>query len=66
MIDQPSFVRLEYWNSSTGEWEVGHAGINLMNPAAYVRKMGQNNTLVRAVEVDTGVTAYGTEGADLL
>lgn len=65
MSDHPTLVRIEYWNPNTGEWEVAHAGINLMKPATYVQKLA-NSWIARVVEVDTGVTTYGTEGADLL
>lgn len=65
MIDRPTFCRIEYWNPNTGEWEVGHAGINLMKPATYVQKLA-NTSIARVIEVDTGVTTYGTDGAELL
>lgn len=65
MIDQPTFCRIEYWNPNTGEWDVAHAGINLMKPATYVQKLAKS-WIARVVEVDTGVAAYGTDGADLL
>lgn len=64
-MDHPTFCRIEYWNPMTRSWECGHAGINLMNPAAYVQKLLKRQVLARAVEVDTGETVYG-EGADLL
>lgn len=66
MIDQPTFVRLEYWSVMSGDWTVGHAGINLMNPTVYVQKLAKDGLIARAVEVDTGMTVYGSEGADLL
>lgn len=76
MIDRPTFVRIEYFNPNTAEWQRGHAGINLMNPAAYIAKLGkpQRNrqgvmtkpgAVARAVDPDTGEIEY-TEGADLL
>lgn len=64
-FDAPTFVRIEYWNPMLQDWAVGHAGINLMNPAAYVQKLAKRGTIARAVEVDTGEVVYG-EGADLL
>lgn len=64
-MDHPTFVRIEYWNPMTADWEVGHAGINLMNPAAYVKKLGEREVVARAIDKDTGEIVY-TEGADLL
>lgn len=64
-MDQPTFVRIEYWNDLTASWETGHAGINLMNPEAYVRKLAKKGTIARAIDVDTGDVVYG-EGGDLL
>jgi len=64
-MDHPTFVQIEYWNPMTVSWEVGHAGINLINPAAYVQKLAKRGTIARAVEKDTGQVVYG-EGADLL
>lgn len=64
-MDQPTFVRIEYWNATKGEWVVGHAGINLMNPSEYVQKLMSRGTVARAVNPDTGEIMYG-EGADLL
>lgn len=66
MTDQPTFVRVEYWSVKSGEWTVGHAGVNLMDPAVYVQKLAKDGLIARAVEVDSGVTFYGSEGADLL
>ena len=64
-MDHPTFCRIEYWNPMTASWETGHAGINLMNPATYVQKLGKRGVVARAVEKDTGVIVY-SEGADLL
>lgn len=64
-MDHPTFCRIEYWNPMTVNWEVGHAGINLLDPAAYVEKLAKRGTIARAVEVDTGNIVYGS-GADLL
>lgn len=64
-MDYPTFVRIEYWNEMTADWEVGHCGINLMDPAAYVQKLSKRGVVARAVNPDTGETVYG-EGADLL
>jgi hypothetical protein len=49
----------------TASWETGHAGINLMNPAAYVQKLAKRGVVARAVDKDTEETVYA-EGADLL
>jgi hypothetical protein len=65
MVAKPYFVRMEYWNASTASWGVGHHGINLMDPALYVQKLGKNGTVARAIDLDTGETVY-SEGADLL
>lgn len=64
-MDHPTFCRIEYWNPVLAEWVVGHAGINLINPAEYVRKLGLRGNIARVVEVDTEEIAYGP-GADLL
>lgn len=64
-MDHPTFVRIEYWNPMLGDWAVGHAGINLMDPAHYVQKLAYRGTIARAVEIDTGEVVYG-EGGDLL
>lgn len=64
-MDHPTFCRIEYWNAMTCDWEVGHAGINLMDPAAYVKKLAKRGVLARAVDKETGGVVYG-EGADLL
>lgn len=64
-MDYPTLVRIEYWNGMTASWEVGHAGINLLNPATYVKKLGKRGVVARAIDKDTGETVYG-EGADLL
>lgn len=64
-MDHPTFVAIEYWNQMTARWEIGHAGLNLMNPSTYVQKLAKRGVLARAVNRDTGETVYG-EGADLL
>jgi hypothetical protein len=64
-MDHPTFCRVEYWSDVRQDWYTGHAGINLMNPAAYALKLGKNGCLARIVCVDTGEVAY-SEGADLL
>lgn len=64
-MDYPTFVRIEYWNQMTASWEVGHNGINLMNPAVYVQKLSKRGVLARAVEPASGQVVYA-EGADLL
>jgi hypothetical protein len=63
-MDHPTFCRIEYWNEMTASWEVGHAGVNLINPALYVKKLGARGTIARAVDRD-GNVVY-SEGADLL
>lgn len=66
-MDYPCFVRIEYWNHLTESWQVGHAGINLMDPAAYVNKLAKRGVLARAVNKDTGeVAEYDGAGAELL
>jgi hypothetical protein len=66
-MDHPTFVCIEYWNAMTGQWEVGHAGLNLMNPAAYVQKLAKRGVLARAVDKETGETVeYHGAGAELL
>ena len=64
-MDYPCFCRIEYWNAMTASWEVGHAGVNLMDPAAYVQKLAQNGHVARAIDKETGEIVYG-EGGDLL
>lgn len=64
-MEHPTFVRIDYWNPMTADWETGHAGLNLMNPAAYVKKLSARGVVARAVDKDTGEIVYG-EGADLL
>lgn len=64
-MDHPVFVRIEYWSPLSADWEVGHAGINLMDPATYVKKLAKRGTLARAVVVDTGEIVY-SEGGELL
>lgn len=65
MMDTPRFVAIEYWNPLLGDWAVGHAGINLMDPALYVQKLSARGIVARAVDKDTGEIVY-TEGGDLL
>ena len=64
-MNHPTFVEIQYWNEMTGSWSVGHAGINLMNPATYVQKLMKRGVIARAVDKETGEVVYG-EGADLL
>lgn len=62
----PQFVRLEYWNAKKGEWEVGHNGINLLDPTLYMSKLMKNKRVIARVRyVDTGEYEY-SEGAELL
>ena len=65
-MERPTFVQIEYWNPMLGDWAVGHAGINLMDPAAYVQKLAKRGTIARAVDKDTGTIVYYGEGGDLL
>lgn len=64
-MDQPAFVRIEYWNGMTQDWEVGHHGIRLVNPAAYVQKLAQRDIIARAVDRETNEIVY-TDGGELL
>lgn len=59
-------VQIEYWNPQRGDWGVGHAGIDLRDPAVYVKKLKARNVIARAIDNETGETFYGVEGADLL
>lgn len=66
-FDVPTFVRIEYWSAERGEWGVGHAGTNLMNPQKYVQKVTDSGkAIARAVVVDTGEIVYPDGGWDLL
>lgn len=65
MMQHPTFVRLEYWDPNVPGWVVGHAGTNLMNPAAYIQKLAARGTIARAVDKETGETVY-SEGGELL
>ena len=64
-MDHPRFVALQYWDHELGDWVEGHSGINLMDPAAYVKKLAARGTLARAVDNNTGETVY-SDGGDLL
>lgn len=64
-MDHPTLVRIEYWNPLTQQWEVGHSGINLMNPEVYIQKLSKQGTVARAVDIDTGDIVY-TDGGELL
>lgn len=64
-MDYPTFVRIEYWSPILGDWDIGHAGINLMNPERYVRMLGKRGIIARAVDIETNEVVYG-EGGDLL
>lgn len=72
----PYFVRIEYWNGEAGEWHVGHAAHNLMDPQKYATKLGQGQPnrygemtkpprITRIIDKDTEQVWY-SEGADLL
>lgn len=62
MIGHPVLVRIDYWNPMIRDWAVGHAGINLLDPEAYVHKLFARGTIARAVDLDTGEIAYGPDG----
>ena len=64
-IAVPTFCRIEYWNGEAGEWRVGHAGNNLMDPQKYITKLGQRGIIARAIDKDTEQEFY-SQGADLL
>lgn len=64
-VPAPMFVRIEYWNPMTVRWEVGHAGISLMDPALYIQKLTVRGIVARAVDKDTGEVVYA-EGGDLM
>ena len=49
----------------TASWEVGHNGINLLNPAVYVQKLAARGVIARAVNKDTDEVMYA-DGGDLL
>lgn len=65
-MECPTFVAIHYWNAKTARWDVGHAGLNLMNPALYVKKLSARGIVARVVDKDTGETAYSCEGGELL
>lgn len=46
---KPHFVRLEYY-TATG-WVMGHAGIALLDPAAYVKRLEDRGKFGRATEL---------------
>lgn len=51
------FCKLEYWNPSTGEWEIGHAGVNLVHPDRYPDRLWKNGKLGRVtVYADGSIT----------
>jgi len=58
MSDSPTFVRLEYL-TPTG-WELGHSGINLMNPARYVERLAERGKFGRATELSDDLQPTGT------
>jgi hypothetical protein len=60
-IPVPILVRIEYWNNARGEWTVGHASWNLLDPTAYVRKVTTRGTLARAVDIETGEIYNGSD-----
>lgn len=64
-MKHPTFVRIEYWNENTGEWWVGHASMNLMDPQKYIQKLLENGTVGRAVGIETG-EEFNVEGGELL
>lgn len=64
-MEHPTFVRLEYWAPIRREWWVGAAGINLIDPKAYIQGVTDKGRIARAVIVDTGEIIY-PDGGDLL
>ena len=64
-MDQPTFCRIEYWNPLTQDWETGHHGIRLVDPAKYVKKLAKREVIARAVDIETGDIVY-SDGGELL
>lgn len=64
-IPVPTLVRIEYWSPGASDWSVGHASMNLLDPAKYVQKLLARNIIARAIDKETGQIFYG-EGGDLL
>lgn len=62
MIRHPMLVRIDYWNPMIRDWTVGHAGINLLSPEAYVHKLFERGIIARAVDLDNGEVMYGPDG----
>lgn len=60
-VKTPTFTQIEYPDHD-GEWRVGHAGINLLDPEAYVDKLAARGQSVRATAVDTGEVWERTVG----
>lgn len=64
-MEHPTLCRIEYWYPGASDWKVGHSGVNLLNPAKYVKKLGENGHIARLIETETGNILYGP-GAELL
>lgn len=50
------FCKLEYWDPSTGDWTIGHRGVNLLHPRGYAERLAKNGKVGR-------VTVYARESA---
>lgn len=68
------FVRIEYWSPIAADWWVGHKGVEMADPEAYIKGLNARNRapkpppvkmIARAVVIDTGEIIYG-DGGDLL
>lgn len=64
----PTLVRIEHL-TPRGEWVVDHAGVNLLDPQAYVERIAERR-MTRCIGLDDRLQAtghiYEIEGADLL
>lgn len=50
MTSPSHLCRVEYWNGS--RWFLAHAGIALLDPASYRRKLDERGMLSRVTELD--------------
>lgn len=53
----PTFVRLEYLTPDG--WHQGHAGVNLIDPGAYVTRLAKRQKYGRAVELGEDLKPTG-------